>query len=136
MQTLRTKNYRLRWRFDFLGRSSSLGLWNSPGDIAQNGAWRQNKEGLLFAAVEGKDPETGITERLAECAGPDFVNFGWIAHARIAPFAGRTHQGATTLEGISLTTRDEVLEVYPDGHISRAVRTDAQKKTQFATFGR
>lgn len=134
----RSKLYLLRWRYDYTGgRSPSLGMWSNPGDVANQGAWRQNKEGVARASIEAKDYFTRETTTLAECLGEDFVNFEWLALASVNPFslkgAGNVTP-VTRLGGLVLRTRTEVVTVYNSGDISREPwEFDG---VQLATFGR
>lgn len=133
------KFYLLRWRFDFQTGSSRFGMWSQPGNIAEAGAWRQTKSGLhiVRAIVEAKHYVKRTTHVLAECSGQDFVMFEWLAFARLNPLgikgSGTPH---TTLGGLSIVTREEIVTVFVNGEIKRAPRPDVHKKTAFATYGK
>ena len=125
----------MRWRFDFAGRPSIYGKWSSPSVTAHD----KNKEGLVRAAVEGKDRVTGEIKALAECDGHDFVNFQWLATANVPRPMGKWEgdvKPVHRLMGMKLVTRNFQFFVMPDGDVVLQQRTEAEKKMNFATFGR
>jgi len=131
--------YLLRWRFDFQTGASRFGMWSQPGNIEQAGAWRQTKSGLhvVRAVIEGKHYVNRTTHALAECSGQEFVMFEWLAFARLNPLGlkGSTVP-RTTLGGLSIVTREEIVTVMVSGEVKRAPRPDAHKKAMFATYGK
>jgi hypothetical protein len=128
------RTHDLRWRFDFFGRPSKYGQWNRPGTTPETQAWCQNKEGLVRASIEGKNMVTKEIETLAECDGHDFVNFQWMAAAKMKPFFKGTANVAHFLVGLKIITRDSAVEVYPNGEVRKNERTE--KNVQYATFGK
>jgi hypothetical protein len=128
------RKYKLRWRFDFAQKPAKYGMWDKPGETKETQAWCQNGEGLIRAAVEGKDPVTKEEVILAQCDGHDFVNFQWMAAAKVNPFFKGTAKTSHFLLGLKLTTREKAFEVFPDGMVNKKDRTD--KNINYATFGR
>lgn len=120
--------FTLRWRFDYSnGRPSAYGEWN---DTSEGKAALVTKDNLRRAAIEAYDPAAcaGVIVA-AECDGWDFVNFAWVSIVSLACPENR-------VIGLSLTTREEIFEVYFSGSGSRRQRTADEKKLQFAGFGR
>lgn len=135
MDLARSKYYLLRWRFDYLSRPAVFGMWSNPGNIQQSGAWRQNREGVLRASVEAKDYFTRAITVLAECPGQDFVNFEWLALASLNPFGVRgSITPLTKLGGLAIRSRNELIQVYTSGEVSRTPWQD--DGVQLATFGK
>lgn len=131
-----TKQYDLRWRFDFAGRPSRYGKWSNPGKSDELKACYQNKEGLVRAAIEGQHVVTQQVKTLAECDGHDFVNFQWMAVAMMPVGLIGKAQPVHALVGMKIITRDVELCVTADGALLRRVRPEAEKRLNFATFGR
>ena len=133
-----SKRFLLRWRYDYKDKASIYGMWSNPGNIEANGAWKHNHEGVISASIEGKDIDSRKIVRLAECPGYDFVNFEWIAMAKIGnPFNIR---GAITpptrLMGLAIVTRDKIIEVFPNGAVVPKIRPEGHKLLKLATFGK
>lgn len=131
--------YLLRWRFDFTSGASRFGMWSQPGDVEKSGAWRQTKVGLFVARamIEGKHFIKRTTHVLAECSGEDYCTFQWMALAHLAPLGLRgSVTPLTRLNGLSLVTREEIIEVTTDGRVNRMPRPDAHKRVGFATYGK
>jgi hypothetical protein len=131
-----TKKYDLRWRFDYANRLPAYGKWSSPGNSPELQAWRQNREGLVRASVEGQDVATQVIKTLAECDGWDFVNFQWMAVAMSPASLVGVAQPVHALVGLKVVTREVELCVHANGEVERRVRPEAEKKMNFATFGR
>lgn len=130
-------DYDLRWRFDYAGRKSKWGMWNNPGEREEDMAYRQNKEGLVRVAIEGKHRRTFDIVTLAECDGWDYVNTEWMAACLAAAFF--TTERAPSqhyLVGLKIKTRDHELQVYPTGAVNKVPRTAEDKNYHYATFGR
>lgn len=130
--------YLLRWRFDYANHAPIYGMWSQPGDVKQSGAWKFGmKEQMRFASVEGKDYISREIKTLAQCPGQDFVLFQWNALARINPFAlkGGASVPYTTLSGLKIVSRNEIIDVSVSGEITRTLRPEAHKRIGFATYG-
>lgn len=130
--------YRLRWRFDFEGGGSSIGIWSHPGDVAKNGAWRQTKLGrrVRLAMIEGKDLLDSSITVLASCSGAEFVQFEWRALAFSSLRSGHVGTRRTVIDGLSLITHDHVIHVNTAGDVSHTLRPKSHKQIEFATYGK
>ena len=123
--------YRLRWRFDFANNKPSVrGMWNS----AHSPAWSVNKEHLIRASIEGKEIATGRTITLAACDGHDFVNFKW--HAFIKHMRNQTGNFPAIPIGLILQTRTLDVLYLADGSFGTKQRTEADKRYNYAGFGK
>lgn len=131
--------YRIRWRYDWIDRPSKYGMWSLTTKNEIDQAWNKQKEGLLFATVEGKDVDGKIVT-LCQCPGQDFAFFQWICIARtplrvmqnrIKP-SPPIHQ----LIGIKMVTRYETISVMNTGHIFREPRSTEDQKFNYAAFGK
>lgn len=131
-----TKLYDLRWRFDFAGRPSRYGKWSNPGKSDELKACYQNKEGLVRASIEGQSVLTQEITTLAECDGHDFVNFQWMAVAMTPATLVGLAKPVHALVGLKIITRELELGVASDGSVAKRVRPEAEKRINFATFGR
>jgi len=127
--------YYLRWRFEREGHPPKYGMWSQPGNTPATQAWAQNKEGLTWAVIEGKNVETAEIKRLYEVPGQDFMNFQWIAEARLNPLEinGKTTP-RTRIIGMKIVAREQTIEVYSNGNIRKGPNT--VKNINFATFGK
>lgn len=119
--------YLLRWRFDFASRPTKCGMWNNPGTNNVDKACFQNKEGLTWARIEGKNISTREVKVLAEISGQDFLNFQWMAQRRLK-------SGETELLGIKILSRYNEVEVDMSGAVK--VKKLSNGNVNFATFGR
>lgn len=130
--------YLLRWRFDFQGGISRTGMWSDPGNIKDAGAWKQTRSGLILsrAFVEGKNYETRVISALADCDGQDFMNFEWMALAKINPFERGQRTPTSTVNGLAIVTRYEIIRVMIDGQVIREKLPDSHNKIHFSTFGK
>lgn len=132
-------SYLLRWRFDFQNAAPRFGMWSDPGNIEQAGAWRQTKAGLVVtrASVEGKHTWKRTTHTLAEVDKSDFVMFEWLAFAKLNPL-GLKGSGTpyTTLGGLSIVTREDIITVFVSGEVRKSKRPDGHKNLAFATYGK
>lgn len=136
------RNFRLRWVFDFAGnKPTRKGMWSEPGDVAKDGAWRVNKDGLVHAAIERECMTSYKIETVAECDGHDFVNFEWMAAASVPALSLIGSQVSKidlrgAIVGLRLVTRDLNLECLVDGRQMVKPRPEAEKKLHLAGFGR
>jgi len=130
------KKYDLRWRFDYLNRPTKKGKWSSPGNSPELQAWRQNKENIVRACIEGQDVETQQVVILAECDGHDFINFQWEAVAIFRDASLKFGKPMHALSGLKLITREKEVSVNSAGQVVSRSRTNIEKKINFATFGR
>lgn len=122
----------LRWSFDFYQRPTINGAWTH----SIISAWDKNKEGLLYARIEGKNRRTKEIKTFVRCAGQDFVNFQWIGMSNVGnPFKiGASKAPKTGLAGLKLISRNKEVTVNLAGKVFVSDRTT--ENINFATFGR
>jgi hypothetical protein len=94
----------------------------------------QNKTGLVRASIEGKNIQTREFRVFAECDGHDFCNFEWLAG--VAAPLGVVGKLQGTNIGLVLVTAHERCTVEMNGDIRVSKRTEAEKKTHLAGYGR
>lgn len=87
----------------------------------------QQKEGLVSAKIEAKNIDTRETKILAESPGQDFVNFQWIAIAKVGS------NEKSDIVGMKLVSRNLETEVFKDGTVRQNKK---ESKVNFATFGK
>lgn len=123
------KKYELRCCFEYVNKKTWRSMWNRTEDTPIDSAYRQSKEGLLFAVIEGKDIVTRETIRLLECSGQDFCNFQWVAITSM-PING--HKGIAKINGknigLIMVTRYENITVLNDGTIYIDKRNNYEDK--------
>ncbi len=130
--------YALRWRLEYQGGvRSRVGLWMDPGHLPEHQAWRQCKEGVTRALIEGRSVLTGEVRVMAECAGENFCLFKWLAiHALEMSPSGRIGAGRSRIYGLRIVTRDEHADVYANGEAAASPRPADDKDFHYAAFGR
>lgn len=101
----------LRWRFDYSDKPSKVGAWDDSAPEESAKAYRQSREGLLFASIESKDHH-GVIQRVFECAGPDFCNFQWEVAAQLNT---KGQPGRHRLIGLTLVSRTHRASVFHRG---------------------
>ena len=126
----------LRWRFDYLSRPAKYGQWSRPDERDEDKAYRQNKEGLLLASIEGKNRKTFEVVTLCDVPATEFVMFEWMAAASMRPFFNGTAKTRTQLLGLAIKTREHILAVYPDGSVHKTDRTEAEKAINYQSYGK
>ena len=109
--------YRLRWRFDFNGKNTKYGGWNSASTNPRDMAAFVNKEGLVRASIEGEKIKGYALKTFVEIQGSEYVSCSWIMAASLPVFnAGRfTTSGAVI--GMAMFTETEVTKVFVDGQV-------------------
>lgn len=128
--------YRIRWRFDYVGRPEKYGLWSLSTKNMSDQAWCHNYPGLLTASVEGKTFEGKIV-RLAEMSGQDFMNFQWLAQAIIPGGMPKgTVRCICSNTGLRIIGRNETIDVFDSGVVKRYQTPEEFKSIKFATYGR
>lgn len=128
--------YRLRWRYDYASSPSKWGMWSNAGGKETDKAWVHNKPGVSRACIEGENVETGKIVPLAECDGHDFINFQWLAGAFIGNTFAAEIKPLHRLLGMKLLTREKDIQVLDTGEVTIRARTEGEKQTNFATFGK
>lgn len=101
----------LRWKFEYADKPDKKGGWDYTGDDPLLQAWRQTKEGLLFAVIEAKDYNQ-VIHRVFECSGQDFCNFQWEMEASFA-VSGKV--GYHRQIGLTLVSRSERATIFRNG---------------------
>jgi len=129
------RKYRLRWRFDYLGKPSKMGMWSLTSNNPVDQAWNKNTN-VIRAKIEVKDLATREIKVLVSCPGVDFLNFGWLAVARGPVFFRNSVQPVHQLIGLQMWTREKKIAVFDTGKIQIVNLKPAEKQTNFATFGR
>ncbi len=126
----------LRWRFDYSDdKPARYGLWSRSSRNPIDMAAFVNKENLRRASIEAKNFVNRDDVRiLAECDGWDFVNFQWMAEARVSSADSRVT--GHRLIGLKLVTRDWFFLVFRDGTMQKVPRPEDDKKFHYAGFGR
>lgn len=112
-----------RWGFEFLNRPSRIGGW-FPASRVEDMASSVNKDGLLWAYIEGKHWTFRDQSRIfARVPGPDFINFEHLA-VLITQADGRSIQHTY---GMRIQARNEIINCFEDGsvkHERRNIGTD------------
>jgi hypothetical protein len=113
----RYSRLRLRWRFEYADKPTKYGGWDYNGDDPLLSAWRQSRDGLLFAILEAKTMDGNIL-KMVECPGADFCNFQWEMEARLnAGSLSHRHVGLT------LVTRSHRYTIFINGKTKVAERS-------------
>ena len=101
----------LRWKFEYTDKQTRIGGWDYTGDDPLLQAWRQPKEGILFAVLEAKDTNQ-VIHRVFECSGQDFCNFQWEMEAS---FSMKGKVGQHRQIGLTLVSRTHRATIYRNG---------------------
>lgn len=116
-------------------------MWSLSTKNEIDQAWNKQKEGLLWASIEGKTADGEIVT-LAQVPGQDFCLFKWMAVAS-APLRLRRKDLSQPppkpihrLIGMEIVMRNETIKVMETGHIFREPRTVEDKRFHYAAFGR
>jgi hypothetical protein len=108
-------------------------MWNQSGPNPSDAAWRQPKDGLAYAFIEGKHRITKEIRLFAQCDGFDFCNFEWIGAASSPGVIKQGIKLATFVVGLSMVTRNARLIVMRNGQMRVDRRIDPDT---FYHFGR
>lgn len=120
--------YRLRWRFDFAGRPSRVGGWNSASTNPKDMAAFVDKTGLVRACIEAESVLTYQLKVLAEVDGHCYVTSSWEMAAALPTFNSGAYTTQGSIIGLSLVTLEEKLTVFVSGQVLRKPLLDYQKK--------
>lgn len=101
----------LRWRFEYVNKPARVGAWDDSAPEETAKAYRQSRDGLLFAVIEAKN-HNGIVYRVFECAGEDFCNFQWEVAAQLNT---NGQPGRHRLIGLTLVSRTHRASVFHRG---------------------
>lgn len=108
--------YRLRWRFDFRGKNTIYGGWNSASTNPRDMAAFVNKTGLVRASIEGEMIGSYALKILAEIEGQRYVSMSWLMAASLPVFNPGRFQTQGSIIGLSMFTEIEQYMVYINGH--------------------
>lgn len=100
-----------RWRFEYADKPPRIGGWDYTGEDPLLQAWRQPREGLVFAAIEAKD-HNQVIHRIFECSGEDFCNFQWEV---AAPISLNGSVGQHRHIGLTLVSRNKRATIFKNG---------------------
>ena len=105
--------YLVRWKLIWSSGKVRAGRWSKAAekDDTEGQAWCQSKEGLATAMIETKDPATKEISVATSIGGQDFCNFEWMGKVT---FKGKFGQFKPVIMGLSMVTRNEIVEVYVD----------------------
>ena len=128
----------LRWGFDYLdGKPSRCGQWNRSGPNPIDYAMYHAKN-VKWAFIEAMPITGGQVLRLVEVSGQDFRNFQWQGMAKVpVTMAGRLEvRLPTSVIGLSVLGRDKKFTINIDGKMEAIDLTAAEKKINFAIYGK
>jgi len=135
--------YRIRWRYDWVNRAPLYGQWSMTTKNEVDQAWNKQKDGLLWASVEGKTIDYK-TVTLCQVPGQDFCFFQFHAVNRVPLRLVdtkdgqklKTSPGLTEIHGIVVVMRTEKIFVFDTGHIFREPRTAEDLAFKYAAYGK
>lgn len=117
----------LRWRFDYSNKLSKVGAWDDSAPEESAKAYKQSRDGLLFAAIEAKD-FNGIIHRVFECSAADFCNFQWEIAAQLNI---NGQPGRHRLIGLTLVSRTKRATLFHRGITSVEQRDSDDLDTHY-----
>lgn len=126
----------LRWRFEYTDGRSKYGQWDRHGDFEKDQAWRQTKENLLYACIEGKEFHTKESKIFHRCLGQDFVNFNWMATSTVPSNFSGSVTPTPRLVGLMLIDRKQKHSVYKSGGLASEDHGLDYGAKQLTGFGR
>lgn len=129
--------YDLRWCLEFANKTARRSQWSRSSNNKDEMAYSVNLNGLVSASIEARNVVTMEEFKLAECAPEDYCLFKWTA-ARTQTYTAQHHMvnSVQYMTGLSLVTRDVVLECYFDGSTIVTPRTNEDKAFHYAAYGR
>lgn len=133
---MRPKFWLLRWRFEYVDGTAKYGQWDRHGDFASDQAWRQSKENLLYACIEGKEFHTKEHKIFERCIGQDFVNFNWIATAAVPMKINGSITPTPRIVGLMLIDRTKKHQVFKSGVTESYVHNKDYSVEHLEGFGR
>ena len=132
----RPEFWRLRWRFEYVDGRLKYGQWDRHGDFETDQAWRQTKENLLYACVEGKEFHTKESKIFHRCLGQDFVNFNWMATSTVPSNFSGAVTPTPRIVGLTLIDRTKKHAVYKTGIIEVVDHGNDYSAKNLTGFGR
>ena len=133
---MRPEFWRLRWRFEYVDGAVKYGQWDRHGDFATDQAWRQSKDNLLYACIEGKEFTTNVFKIFHRCIGQDFVNFNWIATAAVPANLKGSVTPTPRIVGLMLIDRTQKHQVFKSGVTESNVHNKDYGVEHLQGFGR
>lgn len=124
------RRYRLRWRFEFVGKPTKCGVWDLGSDLFVDSAVAVNKAGLLWACIEAEslDPHNYEIKTLVREPGQNFASFKGEVFSRCGAFGVGEMQLQALVSGISMMTNTEYITAHVDGSVDRRLLTDEEKE--------
>lgn len=109
---------RLRWRFDFVDKSSKYGQWNyaSQADVKAMAAF-VNKTGLIRASIESEKVGSWSIRTMYECDGHDYASMEWVTATSVPLFTKKSYIRTGQMIGLSILTATHKTTVFIDGQI-------------------
>jgi len=133
---MRPENWALRWRYEYVDGRVKYGQWDRHGYFPIDQAWRQSKENLLYACIEGKEDQTRQHKIFVRCYGQDFVNFNWIATASVPLRINGSVTPTPRLVGLMLIDRNKKHQVFKSGVIESFEHKKDYSVDHLTGFGR
>lgn len=121
----------LRWKFEYADKAARVGAWDDSAPEESAKAWKQPRQGLLFACIEAKD-HYGVIHRVFECAGPEFCNLQWEIAAQLNT---KGQPGRYRLIGLTLVSRYHRATLFHKGQTSVEKR-DADDLDNHYSYGK
>jgi hypothetical protein len=121
----------LRWKFEYADKPARYGAWDDSAPEESAKAWKQPREGLLFASIEAKD-FNGVIHRVFECAGEDFCNFQWEVAAQLNV---KGQPGRYRLVGLTLVSRYHRATLFHKG-LTSVEKRDADDLDNHYLYGK
>lgn len=98
--------------------------WNrsSPEDPATC-ASMQPRDGLLYAAIQGKEKRTKAVSVLATCKADDFLQFRWVGAVRAPGMNFGKIKRTPTVIGLTIVERWQEVSVMRSGKMEQKTKT-------------
>lgn len=133
LEPLVQRKLRLRWRFTYKDRPDRKGGWDAVLPQTDPGtAWRQPKDGLVWAIIEGESIFDHREFKIVEIPGSIYAFCQWEVHVRPPIFGGPEALKLTPrTQGLSMWTGEEKITAFVDGTVKRRLLTAEERKFQF-----
>ena len=135
-----TPFYKLRWRFEYVGRRDRIGVWNGSANMANKHNY-QPKDGLLWAVIEGEKIGAWTVEPFVRVSGQDYFTMKWLAATAMPGILRKDFEGSFTLPhnklGLAIYSRKNVYTVTVDGKVHKREIKPHEKAIKLAehSFG-
>lgn len=120
--------YRLRWRFEFLNKTSKFGGWNATETRPEFMAAFVKKDKLVAAIIEGERISSWGIKRFVEIEGQKYVSTEWLCAVSTAILSPGVEVKQGSVVGMSMMTDSKKITVYIDGQIKVRDLSDYEKK--------